>query len=189
MSAAIVRLSVCVSLDGRVATSVDTPPNQEKFGGWTSEDDKRVFNDNVDWADLLLVGMKTLEQCPRLVKMGRPVVVVSRKTPPKWQILTAPKIVHPDKNSLISWLKVFDDKKILLCGGVMTYGTFLQFGLVDEMSITVEPIILNTGPSFTFQGLINKTTEQTHFQMVSSNRLNKRGTILLLYKKVGKSIN
>jgi dihydrofolate reductase len=172
-----------VSLDGRVAASSDAPPNQEKFGGWTSEDDKRVFRVNVAWADLLVMGSKTLAQSPMLAKMDKQVVIISRSspvTPPmKWRRI----VVRPDRASLTGWLKAMDGKKLLLCGGVMTYGTFLQFGLVDELSVTVEPIVLNTGPSFAFNGLVNVEAEPQKFELVRLDRLNKRQTLHIHYKR------
>jgi len=184
MSAAIVRLSVCVSLDGRVATSVDAPPNQEKFGGWTSEDDKRVFKANVAWADLLVMGSKTLAQSPILAKMGKQIVVISRGSPAMPSMKWRRVVVRPDRASLTGWLKAFDGKKLLLCGGVMTYGTFLQFGLVDELSVTVEPVVLNVGPSFTFQGLVNVEAEPQKFELLRLDRLNERQTVHMHYRRV-----
>ena len=184
VSTTTVRISVCVSLDGRVALSDDAPPNQEKFGGWTSPDDKKIFKDNVEWADFLIVGSKTLMQSPIIARLGKPIVVVSNGSPP---IIPTDRsflryVVKPNKTSLVTLLDMFAGKKLLLCGGIMTYGTFLQFDLVDEISMVVEPVILNSGPSFA-SNLISSGTGKYLFELLEVHRTNNGQTVHMRYKR------
>lgn len=174
-----------MSLDGRVALSDDSPPNQERHGGWTSPDDKEIFKANVAWSDFLVVGSKTLMQSPLLARLGRPVIVVTRGSPP---IIPHPTsslrfVVRPNEASLKELLGRLDGKKLLLCGGVMTYGTFFQFGLVDEVSIVIEPVILNSGPAFPFRGHMSAGARRQKFTLLESGRTNNGQTVHMWYKK------
>lgn len=185
MSRATVRISVCVSLDGRVAESADAPPNQVKFGGWTSPEDKEIFADNVEWADFLVVGSKTLTQSPFLARKGKPIIVISRGSPPAISPggSSLRYVVRPATSSLKNLVNTFQDKKLLLCGGVMTYGTFLRLDLVNEICMVVEPVILNSGPPFAFGGDIEGSVGKTGFELVGLSRVGSGQTFWAKYHR------
>lgn len=182
MTRAHVRMIACVSLDGRVSVANDVPPNQEKRGGWTSAEDKEHFNKAVGWADLLIAGRVTAELLPNLEK---PIAIISNKGQCKTK-QAGPVGFYKATRDDLEDLLMFEHKEganALLCGGAQTYALFLQHGLVDSISLTVEPVILNTGPALAFNGLFNTLALPTRFKLVDLTRINGSGSIILDYRK------
>lgn len=68
-------------------------------------------------------------------------------------------------------------KKAALLGGPSTNIQFLKEGLVDEIFLTVEPVTIGEGIHF-LEGAM-----QSRWILCKTKRLNKRGTLVLHYKK------
>jgi dihydrofolate reductase len=154
---ATVRMVACVSLDGKIATTADAPPNQEKYGGWTSAEDKKLFKEQVSLCHAVVMGHKTWQISPH---MAKPTWVVSAN---KTVIPNVNGILAPTRQCLENWLASMDGR-VLLCGGAKTYSLFLQHDLVDEMVLTLEPVVLNTGPSLADSGLFNTEAKRNKFK-------------------------
>lgn len=170
---ALVRLSACLSLDFRVSTDETKAPNQERHGGWTSAEDKVEFRRLVGGADILLMGRQTYRLMPRL---GKPMAVVSALSMPlpgmTW-------VLRPRSAEVQEWLESLPGSVVLLCGGPMTYALMLGADLVDELYLTVEPVMLGVGPLFgePASGFLQK------YELVSHMEVNNNGTLQLQYRR------
>jgi dihydrofolate reductase len=176
-----VRLVACLSVDGRISVSDDKPPNQRAKGGWTSPEDKELFRDELKEADIVLMGRRTYEISPA---MGKPTVVLT-----KGSVLTHPKVkpvmklLTGKKSEMEDFLAGFHNARVLLCGGAQAYTSMLQMGLVDSMSIVVEPIILGSGPTFCSPHLFWTEASSYVLQHKRTNLLGCNGTIHIEYER------
>jgi dihydrofolate reductase len=68
-------------------------------------------------------------------------------------------------------------KRMLLVGGATTSARFLKEELIDEIYLTIEPKVFGTGIPLFAEGSF-----EADFRLLSIERLNKKGTILLKYK-------
>ena len=71
---------------------------------------------------------------------------------------------------------MIDHTKVLLAGGARVYSSFIKEGLVDEIYLTVEPVIFGQGKPLLADG-----DSDVNLKLVSSKKLNKNGTLLLKY--------
>lgn len=103
-----------------------------------------------------------------------PKVVVSQKL--KTADWSNTKIVRDDVNNRISELKDRAAKDIAIFGSSMLSVSLMEAGLIDELRIMVNPVILGKGRSI-FDGLDSRLKLR-----LVSNRLFKSGNILLCYQ-------
>ena len=158
---------VAASVDGRISLSSKTPPN------WTSKEDSEFFQESLSRIDAVVVGRNTYEAVvARLRKRntfvlsGRPRTVTRRGTV---------TFVNPAKVNLLELLGKY--KSVAVLGGGAVYRFMLQTGLLDEIFITVEPLIFGRGKEMFVGG-----TQTERLILVSVKRLNQTGTLLLHYR-------
>ncbi|HEY4527877.1 MAG TPA: dihydrofolate reductase family protein, partial [Candidatus Paceibacterota bacterium] len=68
-------------------------------------------------------------------------------------------------------------KTVAVLGGGAVYRFMLESGLLDEIFITVEPLIFGRGKEMFVGG-----TRTTRVSLLSVKRLNRAGTLLLHYQ-------
>ena len=143
-----------VTLDGKIARSV------RGGSSWTSREDKNFLHRELDKCDLIIVGRKTYELAKKPLSK-RKCLVMTRKVK--------------------GWEKKVKSLTGCICilGGSEIYSYFLKHNLLDEIYLTVEPLVFGTGvPLFDIPLNVPQT-----FKLVSIKRLNRTGTIVLRYKK------
>jgi len=69
---------------------------------------------------------------------------------------------------------------VAILGGTQTYTWFLENGLLDEIYLTIEPIIFGRGLNL-FESTKNL---DAHFRLESTKKLNEKGSVLLHYIKI-----
>lgn len=176
-----VRLIACLSIDGRISRAPDALPNQVAKGGWTSAADKDHFRTELDRADIVLMGRRTFEMTP---SMGKPTAVLTHKSIVAHSInKSIIELLDGKRDKIVQWLESIHNSRVLLCGGAEAYTTLLQMGLVDSMSIVIEPLALNVGPSFTTQRVYWPETQMKKFKHIRTNALGSggSGTIAIEY--------
>src|SRR6266850_4694167 len=172
----IVHMITCMSLDGYIARNGEAP-NQEKYGGWTSAEDKQQFWEEVHKADFIMAGRNTLNEMPRL---NKPIILLTRQINVKLTSRAVEDVgweLNPYVSTVRSYLDRLDGKKILLCGGATTFDFMLRWNLVDILTLVIEPILLKSGIRMTNSPLFNGGQEENKFVLLSSRVLNPRGTI------------
>jgi dihydrofolate reductase len=176
----IVRMIACMSMDGYISRGDGEVPNQIRYGGWTSPEDKEIFKSELVKADILLMGRRTYETMPRSKKQT--MVITSSDSR---QGVDAAGIVLPDRDAVAHWLDYEGEQGaglVLLCGGCMTYSSMLQWDLVDEIVLVVEPIIFGKGVPLTSceDGPLGDVLK---FTLKSGSKMNSEGSLCLRYAR------
>ncbi|MEK9177085.1 MAG: dihydrofolate reductase family protein, partial [Patescibacteria group bacterium] len=87
--------------------------------------------------------------------------------------------VNPMKTDLKKLFRPF--RVVAVLGGAAAYQLMLDRGLMDEIFVTLEPLVFGRGiPMFTNGRKTRK------LELVSIRKLNARGTLLLRYRILGR---
>ncbi len=158
---------VAASIDGRISLSNKTLPD------WTSKEDWRFFQDALSRAEAVVVGRNTYESAFDRLRKRNTFVLSSRpKTIKRRGNVT---FVNPENVNLTELLQGY--KSVAVLGGGGVYRFMLESGLLDEIFVTIEPLIFGRGKEMFTGG-----AETTRLDLLSVKRLNRTGTILLHYK-------
>lgn len=69
--------------------------------------------------------------------------------------------------------------KVAVLGGSKVYTEMLSLNFIDEMIITVEPVVLKAGVPF-----VGNEVSESKWQLINYSKLNERGTLVLTYAKL-----
>lgn len=145
-----VTLHMVSSLDGFIAkldnsvSWMDTPGSVYEPGVSISEQEVSTFLKSID---CYVLGSRTYEHA---LQLGWPygdtpvVVVTTRKWPPASTKKTI-EFYSGDLKTLVDEKLAPRYQNIWLVGGAMLSQRFLEFGLVDEISLTIAPVLLGAG--------------------------------------------
>jgi dihydrofolate reductase len=147
---------------------------------WTSREDQDFFFSFIKRSSLIVMGsgtynsikskLKTQKSKLRIVLTRRPDVYKSE------QIRGQLEFSSEKPPALVRRLsKTY--KQMLLVGGSAVYSSFMKENLVDEIYLTIEPLVFGSG-----KDLFEKGSFESSFNLVSFKKLNKQGTLLLKYK-------
>ena len=159
------------SADGRISLAKKTRPD------WTSREDWDFFQNSLSRFDAVLVGRNTYKVAASRLRKRRTFVISSR--PAKIIRRGSVSFINPAVISLEDVLSEF--KSVAVLGGAAVYQKILDLGLLDEIYITVEPLIFGRGRSMFTGGI-----RTARLRLLSVRRLNAAGTILLHYEVIKK---
>ncbi len=158
---------VATSVDGRISLTKKTLPD------WTSKEDWSFFQKSLQKFDAVIVGRNTYQAAATRLRQRTTFVLSSRiSTSQRRGTVT---FLNPARVDIKQLLKQY--KRVAVLGGAMVYRTMLERGLLDELYITIEPLIFGRGQAMVIGGTIT-----TQLRLISQRRLNKAGTLLLHYK-------
>lgn len=158
---------VAASVDGRISLSNKLSPD------WTSKADWKFFQRALSRIDAVVVGRNTYESvAERLRKRNTFVLSRSLKTLTRRGTVT---FVNPANANLSKLLEGY--KSVAVLGGGAVYQFMLESKLLDEIFVTVEPLIFGRGKEMFVGG-----TQTSHVRLLSVKRLNRTSTLLLHYK-------
>jgi dihydrofolate reductase len=162
---------VAVTLDGKIARSTNHPSD------WTSPEDKIVLRKLISETEAIIIGHTTyLLHESRLAK--RQCIVFTRGVVNTKRVNENLLLYNPE--GLTPMQKILEPyRSIALLGGSQIYSYFFDHGLVDEIHLTIEPVIFGEGLDF----LRSKGPLDTQFQLVSMEKLNPQGAVYLHYRK------
>lgn len=166
-------LLAAVTIDGKIARH-----RHHLSSDWTSRADKKHLRQILDQAEIIIVGNKTYKTAYRPLAK-RNCLVLTRSIDKTLQKTDNCLYCNPEKVSLKKILAERGYKNICLLGGTATYSLALAKGLVDEIYLTIEPYIFGSGLNLFDLKIKNKQS----YKLISVKKLNKRGTVLLHYKK------
>lgn len=169
-------LVMVTSLDGR-----STCGDREGTHEWNSEEDKKHFQDVIKDARLLIMGSSTYEGARSTMEhtTGRKRIIITRD-PSKYESYKIPgqlEFTNEKAADLINRLSKEGNEEAYLLGGAHTNTEFLKQNLVDEFWQTLEPKILGLG-----NGIVGEEMINVNLQLISSEKINETGTLLLKYK-------
>lgn len=165
-------LVAALSLDGRIAQRPDQSPL-----GWVSAEDRAWFREISQKVGVLVMGRKTFETIGRPLT-GRRLIVFTTRPQDYLQksLLEGVEFTKLSPEKLLKKLTREDVKEVLLAGGSELYSQFLKKGLVDELWLTLEPLIFGRGIPF-----VDLKMPMIRLELLGMKDLNPE-TILLRYR-------
>ncbi|MCR4329239.1 MAG: dihydrofolate reductase [Candidatus Roizmanbacteria bacterium] len=158
-----------------------TDTNDPDIYKWTSKEDKSAFMKYISKSSLIVMGRKTYEAAKNIIRLNKNQRrIVLTKDPHNYISDEVPgqlEFMSKTPKNLVKELNDEGYSQMLLVGGSTTNFQFLQEELVNEIHLTVEPLIFGSGVSF-----IDEAELKIQLQLKSMKRLNSRGTIVLKYK-------
>lgn len=144
---------------------------------WTSKEDTQYFIQKTKAAKNLIMGRKTFETINKPLKDRTIYVLTTNQELLKKQL---PGVVFTDKQpaTLIKNLEEKGEKECCIAGGKSIYEQFLNLNLVDELHLTVEPILFKSGTN-----LADHLEKDLELELISTEKLNN-STLLLKYRVV-----
>lgn len=171
MAKPVFSLVAVASLDGRIAR------DSWHFTDWSSKEDKAFLGSFLGKADAVVVGMNTWRTAKERLSR-RNCIVFTSKADGELEERKGLVFFNPAKADFAEFASKSGLEKVAVLGGTKTFSYFLEKGLVDRIYLTIEPVVFGSG-----LGLFDSKFGLRGFRMVSSKRLNKKGSLLLVYSK------
>ena len=162
-----------VTIDGKIALDAG------HFSDWTSPEDKDFLHKMLDESDVIVVGNNTYKTAIEPLAKRNCIVLTSSvaTTERKNDKLL---LWNPAGISYSSVLQNTAIETVAILGGTQTYTYFLENDLLDELYITIEPIIFGRGLN-----LFESTKDVlAKFRLESTERLNEKGSLLLHFVRL-----
>jgi len=168
------------SLDGKLTRWTDN-----NIYKWASVEDFLHFQKVKSENNLLVMGSGTFDKVKDIEKAGlKPekerLRIVLTKNPEKYQTFNVPgqlEFSSEKPKELIDRLEKNGYKQMLLVSGGKLATSFFEEELIDEIWLTIEPRIFGKG-----ENLIQEKEFDINLQLLSYEKLNKQGTLMLKYK-------
>ncbi|MDP2630030.1 MAG: dihydrofolate reductase [Candidatus Uhrbacteria bacterium] len=160
---------VATSIDGRISLRKKTCPD------WTSPEDWRFFQTSLQKMDAVVVGHNTYEAARARLKK-RCTYVLSRSRTRTYRAGSV-TFINPDSVDMDEILR--HHRSVAVLGGASVYGMFFDRNLVDELYVTIEPLIFGRGVP-----MVKDCTKTAHLSLCCIKKLNHSGTVLMHYKKL-----
>lgn len=166
-----VKMAAVISLDGKIKKAGKTHKRE-----WISGEDKAYFNQLISEYNLIVMGRKTYASMALASQNDKQYVVIT-SSPELYEAKSNEGLLEFSKSTPQQIVRKYEKlgfTRLLLIGGSSVYTSFLKANLVDEIDLTIEPIILGQGNSLT-----DALNSDITFVSVRQSQLNKRGTLLL----------
>nr|AIA16162.1 RibD C-terminal domain protein [uncultured bacterium] len=164
-----IMLLAAVTLDGKIAR------NEHHFVDWSSREDKKMFFATSKQAGVIIVGHNTYKTLPAPLP-GRLHVVLTTNTADKVAVPGQVEFTSDPPEKIVADLEARGYTEAVLTGGAQINALFLKAGLVDEVWLTVEPLIFGVGIDL-FRG----TPFDVRARLIHMEQLNDGGTLHLRY--------
>jgi dihydrofolate reductase len=164
-----ITMVMVMTIDGKIAR------NEHHYVDWSSKEDKRVFYSTTKKAGVLILGHNTFQTFPSPLP-GRLHIVITSHADELQSIPDQVEYTSRSPEEIVADLEARGHHEAVLAGGAQINALFLKAGLVDEISLTVEPVIFGSGID-----LIRGADFDIHARLLSVEKLNEGGTLHLLY--------
>ena len=144
---------------------------------WTSKEDHRHLQEMENNADVLLLGRTTYITAKKALSKRNCIVLTSRVKSIK-KVNDKLVYINPENAGIEKFVKENKYKKVCVLGGSGAYNYCLRHKLLDEIWLTIEPLLFGSGIGMFSEGIAARK-----MRLVSAKKLNRNGTLLLHYKK------
>lgn len=171
-----VSLAAVCSVNGKI-----TKGKNPDVLGWTSKEDKLIFSSFIKEFPAIVMGSKTYDAIRGHIRPAKQNLrIVLTRNPKRYSKDAIPEILEFTDETPRRILKKLDAKgykKVLLAGGGIINEIFLRQGLVNELYLTIEPLLFGSGREF-----VAPSSRNVKLELRSMKKLNKNGTLFLTYK-------
>ncbi len=172
-------LAAVMSVDGKMTKWGD--PNVRL---WSSKEDQGHLSALVRKHQVIVMGRKTYLAVRANISMPNDKLrLIMTRSPEAYRSTEVPGMLEYTDASPEALLRTLERRgyaDVLLAGGAEINSLFLQAGCVDEIWLTLEPRLFGTG-----HGLTAAEELDVHLELISTERLNEGGTLLLKYRVSG----
>jgi dihydrofolate reductase len=139
---------VAMSLDGRITK------HQSEGAAFTSPQDQHYFRQVLKTFDCCILGAKTFEVIKTALlnsKQTERLQIVLTRNPSQYQEYTKPNVLEFTDSPIaevFADLRARGKQRCAILGGAWIYGECLQNNLMDELWVTLEPLIFGEGKPF-----------------------------------------
>lgn len=161
------------SVDGKITRDRDA-----LVTAWTSPEDQDYFKSLIDKNNLIIMGRHTYAAVQPAAQKGKLRIVYTHQ-PQQYALSHVSgqlEFTNESPAVLLERLNKTGYKRALLVGGSETASHFLQAGLVDEIWLTLEPVIFGKG-----MAMVKQIALDVLLTLKTVKRLNDNGTLLLKY--------
>lgn len=141
-------LMMAITADGKIAR------DSNHFPDWTGKADKRMFKQLTTAAGVIIMGSRTFDT------IGKPLPnrlnVVMTRCPERYTAGRHLFFTSESPADLLAGLKGRGYKEAILIGGATINTLFVQAGLIDEILVTIVPVMFGTGLSLFSERLASK---------------------------------
>lgn len=130
---------MAVTLDGKIAE------HETHFADWTEKDDKLFFQKRTKESGVIIMGSKTFDTIGKALP-GRRNIIMTKKTD---RVSDDPNLIftHDAPKKIITDLEKEGFDEVIIAGGSKINTLFAKEGLIQEIQITVSPLIFGSGIS------------------------------------------
>ena len=167
------------SLDGKV-----TKWGHPMVSKWSSVEDQRYFTGIIKNARLVVMGSNTFNADPIKPLTNRLMIIMTRYPEKYRNFEIEGQIIFSAKSpsELTHYYKGEGYEEMVVVGGPHIATSFLKEQMIDEIWLTVEPLIFGIGANFVIEEKLD-----IRLQLLSSEIINARGTLINKYAIIRKS--
>ncbi len=158
-----------MTADGRIAR------HEQDAVNWTSREDRRMFVQVTRRAGVVILGRTTYDLLPGPLS-GRLVVVLTTHPQAFSAVPGQVEFTDATPSDIIADLTARGYSEAVVAGGADVYSAFLAAGLVDELWVTIEPLLFGAGVP-----LIHCELPVVHLRLLEVVRLSE-STVQLKYR-------
>jgi len=144
---------------------------------WTSKEDHEHLQEMEDKSDVLLLAKKTYEVAKENLAK-RNCLILTRSTEGIEEARENEVYINPQKADLEKYIGEKGYIEVCILGGRGAYSFALEKNLIDDIYITIEPIMFGEGIC-----AFSKKIETRNFELIKTKNLNENGSLLLHYRK------
>jgi dihydrofolate reductase len=155
-------LVMAMTLDGKIAK------DPTHFPDWTGSEDKRLFARISKRAGVVIMGSKTFDTLKKPLP-GRKIVVMSRS---RSRLSDDPSVVFSDRTppQVVETLRKEGYEEAVLAGGAAVNTLFARENCIDEMVVTVSPLVFGEGMSL-FSGEVDLRVDLVDHERIGDGLL------------------
>ncbi len=154
-----VTLLMAITLDGKIAQSSD------HFPDWTGPADKKFFAERTKQAGCLVMGSKTYDTIGRPLPSRKNVIMTRSVRASEHENLV---FTSDTPQQILDSLSAEGFEEVVLCGGAQINTVWAQAGLIDEIILTISPLVFGSGLDL-FAGKIDLTLELQELTTLDDN--------------------
>lgn len=164
------------SVNGKI-TRGDNPD----VSAFSSKEDAQLFASFKSEFPVIIMGSGTYEVArAKIILSPKTLRIVMTRNPKKYTSVPGQlEFTSESPKELIMRLKKAGIKKVMLAGGAEINALFLKDRIVDELRLTIEPVLLGEG-----KNLFSETILDVPMKLNSIKKLNAIGSLHMIYEVI-----